>query len=122
MPLFTHRFTTATSSSASTFASMSPSYNSKPSKTHKPNSSSFSSSYALSRIHIAVIVFSVFSAIIGIAGTICAITSGGGGGSVYRCGGSKDTCSRVSGSIKMGGDGVELWMKDGSFWVLLGSR
>ncbi|CAN8300025.1 unnamed protein product [Cochlearia groenlandica] len=119
MPLFTHRFTTATSSSASSSASLSPSYNSKPSKTHKPNSSSFSSSYALSRIPIAVIVF---SALIGIAGTICAITSGGGGGSVYRCGGSKDTCSRVSGSIKMGGDGVELWMKDGSFWVLLGSR
>ncbi|CAN8284332.1 unnamed protein product [Cochlearia groenlandica] len=107
MPLFTHRFTTATSSSASP---SSPSYNSKPSKTHKPNSS-FSSPYVLSRIHVAVIVFSVVSVLIGIAGTIFAITSGGGGsGSVYRCGGSKDTSSsssssRVSGSRKMGGDG-----------------
>ncbi|CAH2060559.1 unnamed protein product [Thlaspi arvense] len=97
MPLFSHRLSTASSSSASA----TPSYYSKPSKSHKPNSSS---SPASSRIHLVIIFFSLVSVFIGVAGTIFAITSSGGPTSVYRCGGSKDT-SRVSGSRKLGGDG-----------------
>lgn len=99
MPLFSHRFSTASCSSVSA----SPSYYSKPSKTHKPNSSSSASS----RIHVAIIFFSLVSVFIGVAGTVFAITSAGtrlGPASVYRCGGSKDT-SRVSASRKLGGDG-----------------
>ncbi|CAA7036856.1 unnamed protein product [Microthlaspi erraticum] len=95
MPLFSHRFSTASSSS-----SASPSYYSKPAKGHKPNSSA-SASY---RIHVAIILFSLVSVFIGVAGTIFAITSAGGPTSVYRCGGTKDTF-RVSGSRKLGGDG-----------------
>lgn len=99
MPLFSHRFTTASSSSPA-----SPSYYNKPSsKTHKPNSSS-SSSYALSRIHVAIIFFSLVSVFIGVAGTIFALSSTGPA-SVYRCGGSKDTSRVVSTSRKLGGDG-----------------
>ncbi|KAL1204373.1 putative beta-1,3-galactosyltransferase 12 [Cardamine amara subsp. amara] len=103
MPLFSHRFSTASSSSPS-----SPSYYSKPSKSHKANSSS---SYASSRIHIAIIFFSIVSVFIGIAGTIFAISSAGarlGPVSVYRCGGSKDTSRVVSTSRKLGGDGGVL--------------
>lgn len=99
MPLFSHRFSTASSSSPA-----SPSYYSKPSKSHKPNSSS---SYASSRIHVAIIFFSLVSIFIGIAGTIFAISSAGtrlGPVSVYRCGGSKDTSRVVSASRKLGGD------------------
>ncbi|XP_010472638.1 PREDICTED: probable beta-1,3-galactosyltransferase 12 [Camelina sativa] len=103
MPLFSHRFSTASSNSPA-----SPSYYSKPSsKTHKPNSSS--SSYASSRIHLAIILFSLVSFFIGVAGTIFAISSAGerlgGPNSVYRCGGSKDTSRVVSASRKLGGDG-----------------
>ncbi|KAG7572312.1 Glycosyl transferase family 31 [Arabidopsis suecica] len=95
MPLFSHRFTTASSSSPA-----SPSYYNKPSsKTHKPNSS-----YASSRIHIAIIFFSLVSVFIGVAGTIFALSSTGPA-SVYRCGGSKDTSRVVSASRKLGGDG-----------------
>ncbi|CAH8341949.1 unnamed protein product [Eruca vesicaria subsp. sativa] len=90
MPLFSHRFTTASSSGPAT-----PSYYSKPSKGHKHSSAS-------SRIHVAIILFSLVSLFIGVAGTIFAISSFGGPSSVYRCGrGSKDT-SRVSGSRKLG--------------------
>ncbi|XP_023640049.1 probable beta-1,3-galactosyltransferase 12 [Capsella rubella] len=104
MPLFSHRFSTATSSSSPA----SPSYYSKPtSKTHKPNSSS--SPYASSRIHLAIVLFSLISFFIGVAGTIFAISSAGerlrGSDSVYRCGGSKDTSRVVSVSRKLGGDG-----------------
>lgn len=99
MPLFSHRFTTASSFSSPA----SPSYYSKPSsKTHKPNSSS--SSYASSRIHVAIVFFSLVSVFIGVAGTIFAISSAGPA-SVYRCGGSKDTSRVVSVSRKLGGDG-----------------
>jgi hypothetical protein len=98
MPLFSHRFTTASSSSPA-----SPSYYNKPSsKTHKPNSSS--SSYTSSRIHVAIIFFSLVSVFIGVAGTIFALSSTGPA-SVYRCGGSKDTSRVVSASRKLGGDG-----------------
>ncbi|KFK32543.1 hypothetical protein AALP_AA6G256600 [Arabis alpina] len=98
MPLFSHRFSSVSSSSTPP----SPSYYSKPSKSYKPNSSV----YASSRIHIAIILFSLVSVFIGVAGTIFAITSSGaklGSASVYRCGGSKDT-SQVSSSRKLGGD------------------
>ncbi|KAL0897579.1 hypothetical protein Bca101_081540 [Brassica carinata] len=95
MPLFSHRFTTASSTGPAT-----PSYYSKPSKGHK-HSSSVSAS---SRIHVAIVLFSLVSLFIGVAGTIFAIASSGGPSSVYRCGGSKDT-SRVSGSRKLGKSG-----------------
>ncbi|CAN6841833.1 unnamed protein product [Brassica oleracea] len=95
MPLFSHRFVTASSTGPAT-----PSYYSKPSKSHKHSSSA-------SRVHVAIVLFSLVSLFIGLAGTIFAITSSGGPSSVYRCGGSKDT-SRVFGSRKLGGNGDVL--------------
>ncbi|KAJ4903033.1 hypothetical protein Rs2_16984 [Raphanus sativus] len=96
MPLFSHRFPTASSSAPAT-----PSYYSKPSKSHKHTSSP-------SRIHVAIVLFSLVSLFIGVAGTIFAISSsssgGGGPSSVYRCGGSPKDTSRVFGSRKLGGN------------------
>ncbi|XP_010526149.1 PREDICTED: probable beta-1,3-galactosyltransferase 12 [Tarenaya hassleriana] len=98
MPLFSHRSSAASAVSSSA-------YSSKPLKAHKP-----SSAPASARIPVPIIVFSLISAFIGIAGTVFAITAGRARVQpvpVYRCGGSEATFRAFhssSGSRKFGGD------------------